>query len=278
MKITGTTRIRFILGDPVQQIIASHNSNLRYEADGLDVAVCPLHVRAEDLETVVQSIRCMHNVIGFGITIPHKIAILPLLDSLTERAALIGSVNTIARRPDGSLLGDNVDGQGYLDGLTRDGVDVRGLRVLQFGAGGAGRAVAFSLASAGAAELVIRNRNMERAIALAQDVARAYPACMVRASDLVAEDDVRQAEIIVNTTSQGMHAEDACLFDYSVLAAHQVVSDIIMVPELTPLLKAGKDAGCLVAYGKRMTEAQYPLVCALLGIDRPHQVHGGAEV
>ncbi|WP_423461089.1 shikimate dehydrogenase family protein [Ottowia sp. VDI28] len=180
---------------------------------------------------------------------------------------MIGSVNTVARRPDGSLVGDNVDGQGYLDGLAKDGIDVRSRRVLQFGAGGAGRAVAFSLASAGVGELVIRNRNMGRAVALAQEVIRAYPECVVSASDRGVEEDVREANFIVNTTSQGMGVEDKLLFDYSMLAPHQIVSDIIMVPEMTPLLKAAKDAGCVIALGKRMTEAQYPLVSTLLGID-----------
>lgn len=266
MQITGKTRIRFILADPVEQVVASHKSNLRYEEEGLDIAVCPLHVRAEDLETVVQGIRHMHNVIGFGITIPHKIAIIPLLDELTERAARIGSVNTVARRADGRLLGDNVDGQGYIDGLALDGIDVKGRRVLQFGAGGAGRGVAFSLAAAGVQELVIRNRSIERARLLAQEVGEAFTNVVVRASDGPVEDDLKTADMVVNTTSQGMKPDDARLFDYALLTKDQVVSEIIMVPEMTPLLEAAAAKGCVIGLGKRMTEGQYPLVCKLLGI------------
>lgn len=266
MQITGKTLIRFILADPVEQVIASHKSNLRYQADGLDIAVCPLHVRAEDLEAVVNGIRHMRNVIGFGITIPHKIAIIPLLDGLTDRAARIGSVNTVARRSDGSLLGDNVDGQGYIDGLAADGIEVSGRSVVQFGAGGAGRAVAFSLAAAGVRELIIRNRSLDRATALAHDVTQVFKDVVVRSSGARAEDDVRQADLIVNTTSQGMRPQDAPLFDYSTLSRRHIVSEIIMVPEMTPLLEAAAAKGCLIGLGKRMTEAQYPLVCKLLGI------------
>jgi len=264
VKITGKTKIRFILADPVAQVIATHKANLRYEAQGLDIAMVPLHVRAEDLGLVLQSIRCMRNVIGFGVTIPHKIAIVPLLDELTERAARIGSVNSVARRPDGTLLGDNLDGQGYIDGLAAEGIDVEGLRVLQFGAGGAGRAVAFSLAGAGVKELVIRNRTPERAAALAQEVQQAFPACAVRSSAIKVEDDVKDAQIIVNTTSQGMKPDDDYLFDYSVLTPRHIVSEIIMVPEVTPFVEAGLTKGCKVGLGKRMVEAQLPLVSDLL--------------
>ena len=266
MKVTGKTRIQFILADPVAQVIASHKLNQGFEADGLDIAVCPLHVRAEDLALVVQGIRRMHNVLGFGVTIPHKIAVIPLVDELTARARHIGSVNMVVRRSDGSLLGDNLDGQGYINGLALDGIEVRGKRVLQFGAGGAGRALACSFAEAGVNELGIRNRDAARAEALAQQVRNAYPQLQVRASVSRAEHDVAQADLIVNATSQGMRADDAPLFDYSVLTSDKQVSEIIMVPEITPLLEAALAKGCKTGYGRRMVEAQYPLLCELLKI------------
>lgn len=266
MKITGKTLLRFVLADPVAQVLATHNANVRYEADGLDVVMVPLHVKAEDLAAVVQSIRLMRNVIGFGITIPHKIAIMPLLDGITDRAARIGAVNTVACRADGTLIGDNLDGDGYIGGLAVDGIALAGRRVVMLGAGGAARAVAFSVAAAGAAEIVICNRSAARAVQLAAEVAAAVPACRVRAGAADVDAEVRAADLVVNTTSQGMQETDAPLFDYSVLRPEQTVSDIIMVPEMTPLLTAARARGCTVTQGRRMNEAMYALSCAFLGL------------
>lgn len=259
MKITGLTRIQFILADPVAQVVATHVLNQRFAQDGLDLASVPLHVTADSLPTVVDAVRRMENVVGFGVTIPHKIAILPLLDALTERARHIGSVNAVRRNADGSLLGDNLDGQGFVDGMTAAGIVLRGRRVLQFGAGGAGRAVAFAVATAGAKEIVIHNRSHDKAAALAAEVAAAHPHCMVRASAELAA-DLAVAEVIINTTSVGLRPDDAPLFDYGWLQARQVVADIIMVPETTALLAAAQARGCTLGYGKNMLASQYALV------------------
>lgn len=262
MKITGKTRILFMLADPVAHVVGSNLLNQRFAQDGLDVAFSPLHVRPEDLGMLLHTIRKLHNVAGFGVTIPHKIAVVPLLDALTERARLVGSVNFVRRNADGTLLGDNIDGQGFVDGLVHGGISLQGRRVLQLGAGGAGRAVAFAIAQAGAAELVIHNRSPQKAAALAAEVTAAAPGCAVRAGEV----DIAAADVVVNTTSQGMHASDAQLFDYTRLQPRHAVADIIMVPEITPLLAAAQAHGCALGLGKYMLQAQYPLVRQLLGM------------
>lgn len=262
MKVTGQTRVQFILADPVAQVVATHVLNQRFAEDGFDVVSVPLHVRAEDLTLVVAGIRRMPNVIGLGVTIPHKITVIPLLDALTDRARRIGSVNAVRRNADGSLLGDNLDGQGFVDGMAACGVVPQGRRVHQFGAGGAGRAVAFSVAAAGARELVIHNRTAGRAEALVHEVAAAGGTCTVRAGN----GDPTDAEVIINTTSQGLRAEDAPLFDYARLRSEQTVADIIMAPEITPLLAAAMARGCQVGLGKHMLAAQYGLVRELLAL------------
>lgn len=174
MRITGRTGIMLMLADPVAHVVGSLRLNDRFAAEGLDIAVSPLHVGPADLATVIDALRRMRNVLGFGVTIPHKIAVLPLLDATTPRAARIGAVNFVRRDAEGRLTGDNLDGRGFVDGLAGQGIALRGRRVLQLGAGGAGRAVAFGIAEAGARELVIHNRTNERAEALAADVAAAY--------------------------------------------------------------------------------------------------------
>ena len=262
MKITGRTGILLMLADPVAHVVGSRRLNERFDAEGHDIAVSPLHVAPARLPLVIDAIRHMQNVRGFGVTIPHKIEVLRLLDATTPRAAQVGAVNFVRRDSDGRLTGDNLDGTGFVDGLAHSGITLRGRRVLQIGAGGAGRAVAFAIAEAGAAELVIHNRTQDRAASLAADVAAAHPACKTAAGD----NDPRGFDLVVNTTSMGMHAGDPLPLHTEHLAASTDVAEIIMTPEITPLLAAAQARGCRVSLGKSMIDAQYGLLKTLLRI------------
>src|SRR5690606_16038565 len=129
----------------------------------------PFAVRPENLEAAVAGLRAL-SVRGFNVTIPHKTAIIPFLDQLTPAAAAIGAVNTVINR-DGWLVGDNTDGLGFLQSLREEAeFDPAGSRTVIVGAGGAARAVAVSLADAGAARVVIANRTLARAQELADVV------------------------------------------------------------------------------------------------------------
>ncbi|MBP0445359.1 shikimate dehydrogenase [Roseomonas sp. SSH11] len=261
-RVTGRTRVMFILGDPVAHIIGTAILNEDFFRHGVDATVSPLHVAPGDLGQVVQAIRAMRNVAGFGVTIPHKIAVIPHLDRTTGRAAGIGAVNFVRREADGTLVGDNVDGIGFVAGLRRNGVEVAGRRVLQLGAGGAGRAIAFALAEAGASRIAIHNRTEDRALALARAVAAAYPACATTA----AGPDSAGHDLVVNTTSLGMHEEDALPADLAGLDAGAVVADVIMAPETTPLLEAAAARGCRIIRGKEMLLDQPRLVREFLAL------------
>jgi shikimate dehydrogenase len=262
MRITGKTRIVFILADPVDHIIGTDILNKRFAEEGHDIAVSPLHVAPKDLAAVIGAIRALRNVIGFGVTIPHKIDALNLVDKRTTRAAQIGSVNFVKRDADGTLTGDNVDGKGFIDGLQRNHIALSNKRILQIGAGGAGRAVAFAMADAGASELCIHNRTLSKGADLAAAVQGAYPRC----STYVGEADPHGFDLVVNTTSVGMHEGDAIPVDTARLSNHTVVAEIIMKPEMTSLLIKAKQLGCKIVLGKAMMEEQFKLVKELLSI------------
>ncbi len=262
MRITGKTKILFMLADPVGHVVGSHMLNQRFLAEGHDVAVSPLHVASADLSIVLNAVRRMRNVAGFGVTIPHKIEVVSLLDGTTERAARIGSVNFVRREVDGRLYGDNLDGAGFVDGLAHSGITLRGRRVLQLGAGGAGRAVAFAIAEAGAAALAVHNRDGAKAAMLASEVARANPGCLCSAD----ANDPRGFDVVVNTTSLGMHADDPLPLQLENLDAATDVAEIIMSPEMTPLLMAAQSRGCRIGLGKYMLQEQYKLVKMLLNM------------
>jgi shikimate dehydrogenase len=261
-RITGKTKLLFILGDPVAHILGSALFNEHFRRNGIDAVISPLHVLAQDLGIILGAIRRMHNLAGFGVTIPHKIPVIAHLDRTMPRARHVGAVNFVRREADGTLVGDNVDGLGFVAGLTSSGVAVAGRRVLQIGAGGAGRAIAFALAEAGVAELRIANRSAEKARLLAEAVQMAFPGC--RCSSGAPEP--RDADLIVNTTSVGMRPGDPLPVEIPSLAPPAAVADVIMTPETTPLLAQAAAQGCAIVRGREMLINQLRLATAFLAL------------
>lgn len=262
MEITGKSRIIFVLADPVDHVRASAVLNEYFRSLNFDVAASPLHVAPGDLAQVVDAIRRMRNVAGFGVTIPHKVAVLPHLESITPRARLIGAVNFVKREADGRLYGDNLDAPGFMAGLERNNIPVQGRKVLQAGAGGAGRAVAFALADAGVAELRIVNRDEAKAHSLADAVAQHHPSVRLA----VGPASAAEFDLVVNTTSLGMKPDDPLPIDVDGVGQASVVGDIIVNPPMTPLLRKAAAKGAKVLGGKAMLDEQMVLVARFMGL------------
>ncbi|MFI0847001.1 shikimate dehydrogenase family protein [Mesorhizobium sp. IMUNJ 23232] len=262
MEITGQTKLMFVLAHPIGHVRATAILNAHFQSIGRNVAASPLHVAPEDLETVIGAIRKMRNVIGFGTTIPHKIPVMRHLDELTPNARNVGAVNFTRRDEDDRLIGHNTDGLGFVAGLKANGVDPVGKRVLQIGAGGAGRAVAFALAEAGASALRIINRDVGKAADLARNIVALYPDCDATAGPEKAED----FDIVVNTTSVGMKEDDPIPIDLGRTGPATVVADVIMSPPVTRLLAKAAERGCKTIGGKVMPDEQMGLVTAFLHV------------
>ncbi len=261
-RITGKTKLLFILGDPVAHIVGSALFNEHYRRNGIDAVISPLHVLGEDLGMILGAMRRMRNLAGFGVTIPHKIPVMAHLDRTMPRARHVGAANFVRREPDGTLVGDNVDGLGFVAGLASSGVGVAGRRVLQIGAGGAGRAIAFALAEAGAAELRIANRSAEKARLLAEAVQAAYPDCRCSSG----APGTTNVDLVVNTTSVGMRPGDPLPVDIQSLGPPVAVADVIMTPETTPLLVQAAAQGCAIVRGKEMLINQMRLATDFLAL------------
>ncbi|MBC2887097.1 shikimate dehydrogenase [Ochrobactrum sp. CM-21-5] len=252
MEITGKSRILFVLAHPIGHVRASHVFNSHFAATGKDAAAVPLHVHPDDLQQVVDAIRKMKNVSGFGVTIPHKIEIIRYLDETTETAKQIGAVNFVRREESGHLVGDNIDGAGFIDGLRRNDIEPKGMSVLMIGAGGAGRAVGFALAQSGVRSIWITNRDRDKAAALANVIHMAYPECKTNHGI----DHGLHFDLIVNTTSLGMSGEDAPPISLDSLSPDTIVSDIIVNPPKTQLLEIAETKGCKIVNGVPMLDAQ----------------------
>jgi shikimate dehydrogenase len=152
-----TTQYVAVFGDPVEGNPTSIMQNAAFEHAGLDWRYLDIRVTAADLGAAVQAARVLRFG-GLNCTIPHKVAVIPLLDGLEPSSEISGAVNTIVRQPDGRLIGSNTDGSGFVWSIRDAGYDPAGLDVVILGAGGAARAVAVELALAGAKRVTIANR------------------------------------------------------------------------------------------------------------------------
>lgn len=230
-----------------------------FAARGLPWTYLSFRVRAGELDVAVRGLRVL-GFAGFNVTIPHKEAILPLLDAIDADARRIGAVNTV-RVEDGRLHGFNTDAPAAVDALAVDGgAAVVGRRCLVLGAGGAGRAAAFALAQAGAAKVVILNRTPERAGRVADAVAAAVPGCDVGSGPLDPAPTARavgEADIVVHATAATMSAAmggaggrapwlEALRAE---LHGGMTVLDMVYTPRWTELLRAAREAGATPVSG-----------------------------
>jgi shikimate dehydrogenase len=259
--ITGTTRLYGIIGHPVGHVRVPATFNERFARDGIDAVSLPFDATPERLADAISGLRALENLGGFVVTAPHKQAMVALCDEIVDEAKLVGAVNTVRREPDGRLVGELFDGQGFVRGLLAHGHVLAGKRVFLNGAGGAGNAVAFALARAGVAAITVHNRTASRAVDLVQRLARAYPQCRVT----VGPKDARGFDIAANATSVGLE-EDELSFDVSTLAPSTLVAEVIMKPEKTGLILAAEARGCAVQPGRHMLDHQMDLMFEFMRI------------
>lgn len=216
---------------------------------GMDWVYVPFEVEHDALADAVSGLRAL-SIRGVNVTVPHKRAVVPLVDELTPQAAAIGAVNTIVNR-DGRLIGDNTDGIGFLRSLTDAAdFDPRGSRVVVLGAGGAARAIVAELARAGCTRLVVANRTVGKADELAESVARhgVESAALPLERDALAP-ELKSADLLVQTTTLGMAGNEDMPVEDDLLQPRLLVADIVYTPLETPLLRAAKARGCAVVPG-----------------------------
>ncbi len=245
--VDGHTRLVGIIGWPVEHSLSPPMHNAAFAARGMNWAYVPLPVPPDRVQEAVRGLRAL-GFRGANVTIPHKQAVIPLLDRITPEAQAIGAVNTIVVEEDGTLWGTNTDAQGFLDDLRAHGVTVEGERALVLGAGGAARAVVYALARAGA-QVTIANRTLGRAVELVRQVHGVLPGRTFRVVPLTPDTLAKEAEehgLLVNATSVGMWPEvDASPWPVQVgFGAIRVVYDLIYRPRDTRLLQDARAWGC----------------------------------
>jgi shikimate dehydrogenase len=193
--ITGETRLAAVIGAPVRHSRSPTIHNAAFAAAGLDWVYVALEVAPGSGFAAVRSLPTL-GIAGINVTMPHKADAARACDELTPAAAHLGSVNTVVLRPDGSLLGDSTDGEGFLRALADAGLDPAGRSVVVLGAGGAARAVAAALVGAGAGVTVAARRPDA-----AEELAAAVEGVTLTAWP---ERALPAADVVVNATPIGM--------------------------------------------------------------------------
>lgn len=227
---------------------AMHNA--AFAALGLHARYDALGLSEADLPATLELLRGP-DFYGANVTLPHKLAVLPLLDALSDAAQVVGAVNTIVNR-DGVLEGHNTDASGFLRALKEDGgYDPAGREVVMLGAGGSARAVAYALLRAGVERLSVHNRTPEKAQALSAAFSP-YGVIEAVADELLAT-RVERSALLVNTTSVGLAGEQE---GWSPLPEgalpRELVCDIIYRPARTKLLSDAAAGGLGVQNGLPM--------------------------
>ena len=263
LSISGKTKVFGCIADPIDHVRAPSVFNPLFEKYEVDAVMVPLHVSSKNLETVVEGLRAMPNFGGMAITLPHKLPIMEFCDEIGKQGNLVGAVNFAAFDNNRKLIGDNCDGTGFVNGMLAAGYTVFDKKVLMIGAGGAARAIAFSLADSGVSSLTITNRTSIKADELANSVQAAYPSVVVN----VASADPHGFDIIINTTSLGLMPDDELPLRPDLLEPNQLVAEIIMNPEVTPILQAAKAKGCEIHYGRPMFDHQVSIIAGLFGYE-----------
>jgi shikimate dehydrogenase len=192
--------------------------------------------------------------VGLNITHPCKQAVIPLLDELSPDAAALGAVNTVVLK-DGRRIGHNTDWWGFFESFRRELPDVRINRIVQFGAGGAGAAVAHALLSLGAGEITLVDTDEVRAIDLAADLCKRFGERRARAS-IAPADALAAADGMVNTTPLGMAKYPGMAVQADLLRSNMWVADIVYFPIETELLRQARVRGCRTMSGGGMAVFQ----------------------
>lgn len=255
--VNGSTELVAIVGSPIAQVKSPENFNRWFEGNALNRVMLPIDIGAQALSSFIDTLRGWQNLRGCVVTIPYKQQVVEHLDELSERARALRSVNVIRREADGRLIGDNVDGEGFLNAGRQQGFEAKGKRALVIGAGGVGSAIAYSLCQAGVFALSLSDVNHERVEALAQLLRNAFPERPIstRVDSLSAFDLIANASPVgMGDSGSGELPLPEALLQSLPASAH--VADVVTVPEITPLLALAKARGCSIQTGPQMALAQ----------------------
>ena len=252
--INGNTELIAHIGYPTHTFKSPMIYNPYFEEAGINAVVVPFGCKLEQFTAFLPAVFSLENIRGALITMPHKVAVLDLLDEVTPTVRVAGACNAVKKLADGRLVGDMFDGAGFVRGVQRKGFDLSAKRVLVVGSGGVGSAIAASLAGAGIAAISLFDVNTVACEGLAQRIRQHYPQIEVRTGS----NDPAGNDLVVNATPMGMNEGDPLPLDVSRLSPETFVGEVVMRQETTAFLAAAQSRGCKTQVGSDMLFEQIP--------------------
>ena len=260
--ITGHTEIIAHIGYPTHSFKAPMIYNPYFDSANIDAVVVPMGCKAEDYPVFLKSVFTLANIRGALITMPHKVTTVGLLDEVSAAVKVAGACNAVKRLPDGRLVGDMFDGEGFVRGVLRKGLTLQGARVLVVGSGGVGCAIAASLAGAGIAAITLYDVNDASAKALGARLKEHHPQIDVQTGS----NDPQGYDLVVNATPMGMNPGDPLPIDMDRVSSNTFMGEVVMKTEITPFLAAARAKGCATQVGTDMLFEQIPAYLEFFGL------------
>jgi len=261
---TGTTTFYTMIGTPIIQVKSPLFYNRYFAEHGMDAVMVAMDVPTDQVRDHFEHMRSISNFGGCIATVPHKEAAAECMDEISQRAKDLSSVNVV-RVQNGLLVGDMVDGLGFMVAVKTHGLSMDGKRAAIIGGGGAGAAIAQAIAESGADEIVIKEVRTERYGFLERLLKNANPEMNI-SFDL---NTLEGFDLVVNATPVGMNDDPNVPFPTDTLSSSTLVADVVTNPKVTPWLAAALDKGCEVQYGAEMAYGQFGLMGRHVGLEIP---------
>jgi shikimate dehydrogenase len=253
LEIDGKTRLAGVAGWPISHSLSPQLHNYWFARHGGNGVYVPLAIRPEDFADVLQSLAKM-GFRGINVTLPHKVRAFELIDDHDQAAKRMQAVNTVLIGENGNLFGRNTDGFGFYANLRQQAPEWRPEQggALLLGTGGAARAIAFELLEQGVKKLVLTNRTLNKAQALAEQLAAWFSVEIELVDWSRREWALESASLCVNCTSLGMSGQPPLELQLNALPKTAVVADIVYSPLKTALLAQAEALGLVVVDGLGM--------------------------
>lgn len=259
--IDGKTRLIAHLGFPTESFKAPMIYNPYFAKHGINAVVVPMGCRPEDFSEFFRLLFKLSNIHGALITMPHKVPTVGLLNEASVSVKVAGACNAVRIGPDGKIVGDMFDGEGFVRGVLGKGRELAGARVFVTGNGGVGSAIAASFAKAGVAEIALFDAYPSAMNGLAERLKANYPGLKVKAGS----NDPAGFDVVVNATPLGMKPNDPLPMDVTRIAPSTFVGEVVMKAEITPFLAAARERGCDYQIGTDMLFEQIPAYLEFFG-------------
>ncbi len=251
--INAETKIYTIISNPIKQVITPTLFNYIFKEKLYNAVYIPTHIiSGKSLDSFFRFLRYTQNFIGVNVSIPYKTSVIKYLDELDDYAYNTGAVNTIFNN-NGILKGYNTDGIGYVKSLKNEiNFSIKNKTILILGAGGASRAIIFSLIKENPKKIYIANRSLNNSISIKKHFNKIFHDIHTIKYDEILKINTKNIDLIVNTTSLGLNKNDPIIIDIDLFPDDVIISDIIMNPVETKLIKHAKNNSLRILTGDNM--------------------------